>query len=151
MSCESVKPLLEALVEGELEATQQARALDHLETCPGCTADWKRLQAQQAEIRAQAPYFRARDSLCQRISARPRRSLPWMLIAASVLLVLSLAANMQLLRSRSAGSNLVAQEVFSGHLRSLLGDHLYDVVSTDRHTVKPWFTGKLAFSPDVKD
>src|SRR5260370_37280733 len=104
MSCESVKPLLEALVEGELEATQQARALDHLETCPGCTADWKRLQAQQADIRAQAPYFRAPDSLRQRITARPRRSLPWVLIAASCLLVVPLAVTTQLLRPRSSCS-----------------------------------------------
>ena len=164
MTCLSVQPLLEALVDGELDPNQQARIFEHLETCPSCSSEHESLKRLSADIRTQATHFRAPDSLRRAIVSRlqlgesslktePRTVITWKWLAAAACFVaaLSLAANLALLQSRQTEDQLVAEEVFSGHMRSLLGTHLLDVPSSDRHTVKPWFAGKLDFSPDVKD
>jgi anti-sigma factor RsiW len=77
----------------------------------------------------------------------------WQLAGAFALLVLISVSGWQwTARLRASSSDQrIAAEVFSGHVRSLEGNHLMDVVSTDQHTVKPWFNGKLDFSPPVED
>jgi len=112
-----------------------------------------------------APYFRAPEALAARVRTtvadvvvsapsraiwRPRRWQPWLVSAAS-LAVVSLAI-VGVLRQRAAlADDVTTEAVIEGHVRSLMGDHLMDIASTDRHTVKPWFAGRVDFSPTVVD
>ena len=155
---------LEAYLDEELEAAQAAELERHLADCAECSAALARLREQKTRLRAEAPYFDAPAGLERRLRAALRRpaaqdggratarELPWrwMAVAAALLLAVSVSWNVLQWRSRTAADRLAA-EVLTGHIRSLIGDHLLDVASTDQHTVKPWFAGKLDFSPEVKD
>ncbi len=136
MSCETARLMM---------ANHDPALEEHLRSCPSCV------------IGARARYYEAPVGLEEKIRGRLRKevspALPWrwMAIAAAVLLVASVTWNISMLRSRVDPQQMVAGDVVSAHIRSLTGTHLLDVPSSDHHTVKPWFNGKLDFSPVVKD
>jgi anti-sigma factor RsiW len=136
MNCETARLLME---------TNDPALAQHLLSCPSCI------------MRTQARYYEAPAGLEEKIrqSLRQENFTPspwrWLAIAASLLLVASVAWNIALLRSRVDPGQLLAADVFSAHVRSLAGTHLLDVPSSDQHTVKPWFNGKLDFAPTVRD
>jgi anti-sigma factor RsiW len=160
MNCS--RDLVEAYLDEELDAAQQAAITQHLAGCPNCSAVYARLRRQKGDIKKTASYYSAPPMLkrsigeaLERLSAeedKPPREKPWrgLAIAASLLLALSVSWNLLQLRPRSTADDL-AQSVLAGHVRSLVSNGLVDVVSSDQHTVKPWFAGKLDFSPEVKD
>ena len=151
---------IEAYLDHELDGGQQAAVEQHMAECSDCAETYTRLRRQQAGIQAAAPYFSAPPGLEQSVrrqlqrEERAHRIAPtawrWLALAASVLLVVSVSLNIVRWRAGAPESDL-ADSVLSDHLRSLIGTHLVDVASSDQHTVKPWFAGKLDFSPDVKD
>jgi anti-sigma factor RsiW len=163
MKCPSSRHLLELHLDGELSAGESAEIEEHIENCASCDGLYSRLEQLQSDIRKQITRHTAPAQLQRSIQVALRRAAAaepepprmrwnWMAVAASFLLFASLALNIASLRSRdSAARDGLAQEVLSSHLRSLMGTHLLDVPSSDQHTVKPWFNGKLSFSPDVKD
>jgi anti-sigma factor RsiW len=116
-----------------------------------------RLSCQSCMLRTHARYYEAPPALETKIrqSLSRESSTPsnwrWLAIAASLLLAASVTWNVALLRSRVDPQQLLAANVLSAHVRSLAGTHLLDVPSSDQHTVKPWFDGKLDFAPPVKD
>ncbi len=138
MNCETARLLME---------TNDPDLARHLRSCPSCI------------VGMHARYYEAPPELAQRIrqslGAEPSHAAvtPWrrLAIAASLLLAASAAWNLALLRSRVDPRQILVTDVLSAHIRSLTGTHLLDVPSTDQHTVKPWFNGKLDFSPPVKD
>ena len=160
MNCHDVKPLLDAFLDGELDRTQRPEIAQHIESCPSCAAFLREREQLREAIRADMPYHRApaglRDQVrfalrgAEYLERRPYRP-NWLLWgAAAAAIVFALAGALPFLERAHTRRQLVAEELLSAHERALL-THEIDVVSTDRHTVKPWFNGKLPFSPPVAD
>jgi len=162
MTCS--RELIEALVDEELDSSRAAEVQEHVGQCSACSELLARLERQREEIRSLAPSYAAPPALhrsvrevVQREAVGRQRSPairdPWRLfaIAASILLCLSLGWNLAGVRQWSAAGDILAEDILSNHVRSMMGVHLLDVPSSDQHTVKPWFNGKLDYSPEVKD
>lgn len=146
MDCREVAQLLDAYLDGELDLARSLAFETHVESCAACAAAVERGRTLKAAI-ARAPYFRAPEPLRRKIGPASRR-VPsgWMAIAAGIA-----ATALILWRVGSPAAAPLDREVVAAHVRSLQANHLLDVASTDQHTVKPWFTGKLDFAPDVRD
>ena len=159
MECREAEGLLGAYLDGELEPAVSTSVRDHADTCAACRQRLANLESIGRMVR-RAPYYQAPDGLRARVTQARTRStttshlLAW---AAAAVMVASLTGSILFVRSsmRAARTldpvDAVAQEVVSSHVRALMGEHLFDVQSTDQHTVKPWFLGKLDFSPPVTD
>jgi anti-sigma factor RsiW len=156
MNCENERGLLHAYVDGELDLVRSLEIEKHLQGCETCTQVVQNQKAVASAMRSSSFYFRPPRELKPRIGAALRRSerkVPWSMLALAAALLIAGVFVDRLVQfgSRNGSQNLVAQEVLDSHLRSLMPGHLSDVQSSDRHTVKPWFNGKLDFSPPVAD
>lgn len=174
MSCKLTQRFVPGYLDGELDLSRTIEMETHLRVCEECTRELERQQALRAALQRSSHAYAAPSALRERIQSslrsaapaettehpiagrpflfmRPFQLLRW--AGAFAVLALCVAAAWQLLPGlRGPASNQqLAAEVFASHVRSLEGNHLMDVISTDQHTVKPWFDGKLDFSPPVED
>lgn len=163
MNCEWSHTILHGYFDGELDAVRASEFEKHLETCRDCGAALAAAETLRLELRRGQLYERVPDSLRESLNARlsgkssvsavpSRRGWPW-LAAASIVLAATLSwiAFSSYRAGAPASGEVTAAELIDAHIRSLQPGHLMDVQSTDQHTVKPWFDGKLDFVPPVVD
>ncbi len=163
MSCDYTRAVLHGYFDGELDAARAAEFEHHLESCRECANALGAEESVRASFQRLGFYERAPASLRRKIRADLDAATPapavthipawrWLAVAASILIV-GAASWYALIRPQNSASSspVTAAEILDAHIRSLQPGHLTDVASTDQHTVKPWFDGKLAFIPPVKD
>jgi len=158
MACELWSQELDTYLDGELPEKEDQALRDHLRTCPACAADaLDRMQMKRSIKNAGQrfrpdPAFRARIQRAAAVPARERRSWQWPMVFAFSAAMLALAAvlSTSYWQNRNREHQLVS-ELVDLHVATLASSNPVDVVSTDRHTVKPWFEGKLPFTFDLPE
>jgi len=163
MECSAVRKLLTAAVDGELDVRESADVEGHLQSCEACRAQFDAERALRGAVTRSASYFRAPATLEARIrtalpatsakhaSVPPRRFWQLPIAVGALATIFAIAATIGLYTTLPGVDERIEDEIVSSHVRSLLVDHAVDVASSDQHTVKPWFSGKIDFSPPVRD
>ncbi len=168
MNCAEATTLLAAYTDGEISGLQGHSIRNHLQACPACAARHGELLALRAQIRAEVPRYSAPPELRARVlttldavrtsAASPARARTtndrWRLLSsgalagcAATLLAWFVGATVSDWRANED----LAVEAVTSHVRATLGDQLIQIASSDQHTVKPWLSARLDYSPPVRD
>ena len=162
MTCEQARNLVHAYVDGELDLVRSLDVEAHLAGCEACAREQASLRALRMAFGNGALYREAPSRLERRVRAALRDArraeggqtfvlLRFGWVAAAAAAVALVAITVRGVLPFVATGDLTAREVVDDHLRSLTANHLADVLSSNQHTVKPWFDGRLNFTPPVED
>ena len=166
MTCKETQEAIHGYLDGELDPVHNLAVEQHLQECAACARRYQGQQSLRKVMAGRSLYFEPPKGLEQRVRSAVRQaskaespSWQWRwastwswprilapLSAAALAIVVAMPLVM-----RTSTEDRLSQEIVSCHVRSLMASHLTDVASTDQHTVKPWFNGKLPFSPPVTD
>src|SRR5438105_5908746 len=159
MNCRKSKSQLQTYLDGELDLIRNLEQEEHLRECSECSQSYDSLRLLQKSIRSESLRFQPPVDLEKRVRSALRHesgshaqtfSWRWLIPALTAAALVIVFAGYLL--TRIPADDSVSSEIVSSHVRSLMtSSHLIDVPSEDPHTVKPWFDGKLDFSPPVKD
>jgi anti-sigma factor RsiW len=166
VNCAESQDLIHGFVDGELDLVRSIAVERHIESCELCSQAYRTQQELKGALQAVPLRFMAPNDFRRRIQSSLRKTgepaplrrplfwapaLRWSGVLAALALLALISWNLVRASRGPSGDELVAQEVIDSHVRSLMANHLEDVPSTDQHTVKPWFNGKLDFSPPVQN
>jgi anti-sigma factor RsiW len=162
MNCDEARRLIAAYNDGELDLVRSLEVEEHLGSCGVCAAARENMRTLKQAARS--AYFQAPDGLRESVLAAARAAdpIPQNVVVSRaprfwIATGLALAAGVLLgffagqIRVRDASERTLLAALTDSHVRSLIGTHLTDVISSDQHTVRPWFEGKLDFAPPVED
>ena len=155
MTHDELQDLIHPYVDRELDLVNTREVEKHLGECEECRALETRVRTLSGALRQTAPAYRAPKRLRKNLrsalrrEAKPQPTRFWipLTVGACALLLLGIF----LWQMPGAARDGLAEELVANHVRSLLAAHLVDLPSSDQHTVKPWFDGKVDFAPDVRD
>ena len=166
MDCNESQSLMTAYIDGELDSSHAVLCGAHIEGCAACGEAYQQMRDVRSAVREHATFHPAPEHLRQRILAslpqqqaqpvQPKKSASkwswsWMNFGFAGTAAMACVFMLSVYLQAPSLQDRIEDEVVASHARSLMVNHLSDVISTDQHTVKPWFTGKLDFSPTVVD
>jgi anti-sigma factor RsiW len=165
MICKDVPGLVQSYADGELDSDQADALETHLHDCAECTRLVEAQRGWQRTVRAGMTRFAAPDRLRARLAIAlseaddvidtppPRQHAGWrpLAMAASLAFAIVASSGVTAYFTLPGDQDRMVDNVISGHVRSLMANHLTDVPSSDQHTVKPWFHGRIDLAPPVDD
>jgi|SRR5579883_103031 len=151
MTCKETKTFMDGYLDRELDLVRSLELERHMHGCAACSELYKsRIALGTGSLRYQAPASLRKSVLAKLDGAGSKGRPRWIFggVGGAIAAAAAIVAFVLLVRPNSSN---VERAVVDSHIRSLMAGHLTDVVSTDQHTVKPWFAGRVDFSPQVQD